>query len=81
MDGGVIAIIFFALVIGIILVIVLVSIKKRKQYKELLPAAIEWVDEAKGKGYDYNKIKAELKAKGWSGKIIRKAMKINGITK
>ena len=52
MDGGVIAIIFFALVIGIILVIVLVSIKKRKQYKELLPAAIEWVDEAKGKGYD-----------------------------
>jgi hypothetical protein len=81
MDGGVIlAIIALAVVVCIILIGVIVHKRKRKKREALTLLGI-WISQAKIAGYDYLKMKTDLKIKGWNRKLIEKALKDNGVEK
>jgi hypothetical protein len=81
MDGGVIlAIIALAVVVCIILIVVIVH-KKKKKKREALTVLGIWISQAKIAGYDYLKMKTDLKIKGWNRKLIEKALKDNGVEK
>jgi len=81
MDGGVIlAIIALGVLICIISIIVIIH-KKRKKKREALTLLGIWISQAKIAGYDYLKMKTDLKIKGWNRKLIEKALKDNGVEK
>ncbi|MGY4884359.1 MAG: hypothetical protein ACP5NZ_02145 [Nanobdellota archaeon] len=82
MDGGIIIILLFVFVIGIIVLISAYIIHRKKSNdSKVLPVVSEWVEQAKASGYKYEDIEKTLKEKGWNSSVIKKAMELSGLQK
>ncbi len=81
MDGGVILAIIALAVVACVVLIIIISHKRRIKRKKALTLLGIWISQAKIAGYDYLKMKTDLKVKGWDRKLIEKALKDNGVEK
>ncbi|MBP6857560.1 hypothetical protein KBC25_04000 [Candidatus Pacearchaeota archaeon] len=75
--------ILLAAIITIILIInfIVKRRKRKKREQEVMPKLNEWVKQAKEMGYNYTKIRTLLEINGWEKKLVKKALKNNGLEK
>ncbi len=81
-----IILIIAGLLAAIIVIVLMINfiVKRRKEKKkeaEVMPKLDAWIKKAKEMNYNYTKIRTLLEINEWDKKLIKKALKNNGLEK